>query len=102
MVETKLDGDRLILKCVFDSPKYGKVQCNITIKEGVAVAVFADRRLAKDMYWAERKLGIDEVEYRERLSCVATKYPDKTKEDISKILVKKLEAHNITVLGGKK
>lgn len=94
---TKLEGDEVVLKCVFDSSNYGKVGCTIKIKDEIAMAVFSDRRLAKDMYLAEKKLGIDDVYYKERLSCLATKYPKKTKEEISKLLVKKLDDHNIQI-----
>jgi len=99
---TKLEGDSLTLKCVFDSGQYGKVGCNITIKDGIAVAVFADRRLAKDMYFAEKKLGIDDVYYEERLSCYGTRYPNKTKEEISKLIIKKLDVHNVYVTNERK
>ena len=98
----KVEGDTMTLKCIFDSGEYGKVSCNIKIKDEVALAVFSDRRLAKDMYLVEKKLGIDDVYYKERLSCLGTKYPDKSKEEIAKLLIDKLKEHNISVIGGKK
>ena len=98
---TKLEGDTLKIKSVFDSSKYGKVGCTIKITDGIAIAVFTDRRLAKDMYWAEKKLNIDDVYYKERLSALATKYLNKTKEEIAKIILKKLDTHNVTIKEGK-
>jgi len=97
-METKFDGDELTLAVVFDSANYGKVACKIKIIDGYALAVFSDRRLAKEMYLAEKKLNIDEVFYKERLSALGTKYPNKSKEDIAKDLIKKFEAHNITAV----
>jgi len=100
--QTKVEGDNLTLECIFDSANYGKVGCKIKIKDGLALAVFSDRRLAKDMYLAEKKLNIDDVYYQERLSCLGTKYPNKSKEDIAKLLIKKLDEHNIRIMGGEK
>ena len=87
----------LRIEAVFDSANYGKVACKIKITEGVALAVFSDVRLARDMYFAEKKLGIDDVYLKERVSAMATKYPGKNQKQIAKILTDKLNAHNITV-----
>ena len=92
------ENKELMLECVFDSANYGKVGCKIKIQDGVALAIFTDRRLAKNMYLAEKKLAIDDVYYHERLSALGTKYPGKKKEDIAKILVAKFDKHNIKVM----
>jgi len=97
----KENPNELGIEAVFDSANYGKVACKIKITDGVALAVFSDRRLAKDMYYAEKKLGIDEVHYHERLSALATRYPNKKKEEIMKLLVNKLRAHNVQVIKNK-
>ena len=97
-----MENDFLTIESVFDSSNYGKVHCKIKIHNGFAMAVFSDRRLAKDMYEAEKKLAIDDVYYHERLSALGTKYPGKTKEDIAKIIITKLNAHNVEITKGKK
>ena len=89
--------DELKIEAIFDSANYGKVACKIKINDGMALAVFSDRRLARDMYWAEKQLGIDDVYFQERLSALATKYPGKTKEYIAKVLLDKLKAHNVEI-----
>lgn len=91
------ENKELKLEVVFDSKNYGQVACKIKIVDGLALAVFSDRRLAKDMYLAEKKLGIDDVYFKERLSCLGTKYPNKSKEDIAKHLIKKFDEHNVKV-----
>ena len=96
-MQTVFDGDYLTLKVVFDSSNYGAVSCEIKIRNGLAMAVFSDNRLAKDMYWKEKELAIDDVYYNERASAIGTKYPGKTKEEIAKHLIKKFESHNIKV-----
>ena len=101
-MKAKIEGDTITLKCIFESFQYGKVTCMIKIKDEVALAVFSDNRLAKDMYYAEKKIGIDDVKYQERLSCIGTNYPKKNKEEIAKILMKKFENHNIEYKEGKK
>ena len=94
----KMDKEKeLKIEAIFDSANYGKVSCKIKINDGVALAVFSDRRLAKDMYWAEKQLGIDDVYFKERLSALATKYPGKTKETIAKLLIMKLRKHNVEI-----
>ena len=93
--------NELTLEVVFNSKKYGAVACKINIIDGLALAVFSDRRLAKDMYNKEKELKIDEVYYKERLSCLGTKYPFKTKEEIAKILIKKFDEHNVKVKNAK-
>ena len=96
-MESKYKDEDLKIEAVFDSANYGKVACKIKITDGVALAVFSDRRLARDMYNSEKQLGIDDVYFQERLSALGTKYPGKTKEEIAKILVTKLKAHNIEI-----
>lgn len=91
----------LTLEVVFDSKKYGAVACKITIIDGLALAVFSDRRLAKDMYNKEKELKIDDVYYKERLNCLGTKYPTKSKEEIAKIIMTKFNEHNIKVKNAK-
>ena len=93
----KFEGDELRLEVVFDSANYGKVMCKIKIKDNLALAVFSDRRLARDMYKQEKELAIDDVYFHERLSAIGTKYPNKTKEEIAKHLIKKFNEHNIEV-----
>ena len=95
-MENKEEETRL--EVVFDSANYGKVACKIKIEDGVALAVFSDRRLARDMYEEEKRLGIDDVYFKERLSALATKYPGKSKNEIAKILIKKFDDHNIEVI----
>ena len=97
----KENPDELGIEAIFDSANYGKVACKIKIRDGFALAVFSDRRLARDMYYAEKKLGIDDVQYKERLSALATRYTDKTKEEIITILVNKLREHNVQVIKNK-
>ena len=46
-MESKIEGEELKLEVVFDSANYGKVGCKIKIVDGIALAVFTDRRLAK-------------------------------------------------------
>jgi len=96
-MKTKIKGDELRLEVVFDSANYGKVLCKIKILDNIALATFSDRRLARDMYKKEKDLGIDDVYFHERISAIGTKYPNKTKEEIAKNLVKKFEEHNIGV-----
>lgn len=93
----KVQGEELKLEVMFDSPNYGSVACLIRITDGLAVATFSDRRLARDMYWEEKKLGIDDVYFKERASAIATKYPLLKKEEIAKNLVTKFEKHNVEV-----
>ena len=100
MPKNKFKDDELRLEVMFDSPNYGKVACLIRITNGLAVATFSDRRLARDMYHQEKKLGIDDVYFRERLSALATKYPDLKKEEIAKNLIAKFKEHNVQVKEG--
>ena len=95
------NDNKFIIKAIFDSSNYGKVSCTITIKKGVALAIFSDKRLAKDMYYAEKKLAIDDVYYNERLGALGTKYPGKTSEEIAKMLLIKLKDHNVEVINKK-
>ena len=97
MAETKFSEDELRLEVMFDSANYGKVACLIRIKDGLAMATFSDRRLARDMYRKEKELGIDDVYFRERISAIGTKYPNLKKEEIAKNLVAKFKKHNIEV-----
>jgi len=91
------NSNELRIEAIFDSANYGKVACKIKISDGVALAVFSDRRLARDMYRQEKELAIDDVYFHERLSAIGTKYPNKTKEEIAKILLTKLKAHNVEI-----
>lgn len=95
-----MEDNELKLEVMFNSNNYGQVGCNIKILDGVAVAVFSDRRLARDMYNIEKKLGINEVYFKERLNMLGTKYPNKTKEEIGKILTDKFEEHNHKIIKG--
>ena len=95
-------GNCVIYWSWYISISYNSWPCNIKIFDGVAIAVFSDRRLAKDMYNEEKRLGIDEVYFKERLNCLGTKYPDKTKEEIAKILTTKFQEHNIKIMKNKK
>ena len=97
MAKNNYKEDEIGLEVVFDSANYGKVACKIKIVDGLAVATFSDRRLARDMYHKEKQLGIDDVYFRERLSALATKYPLLKKEEIAKNLILKFRAHNIGV-----
>jgi hypothetical protein len=95
MVEEIPESDGpLKFEVVFNSNNYGVVACNIKITDGVALAFFSDRRLARDMYLVERELKIDDVYFKERLSCLGTRYPNLKKEEIAKIIVDKFEKHN--------
>ena len=91
------DKDKLKIECMFDSPKYGKVACEMRIVDFGCVAKFSDVRLAKDMFLEERKQGNVNQSFQERLSCIIEKYPNKTKEQIAKDILTKLEAHNVYV-----
>ena len=94
-----VDNDNeLRMELVFESKTYGSVACLIKIVDGGAVAVFSDRRLARDMYYAEKKLNIDDVYYKERLNALGTKYPNKTKEEIANILKQKFDRHNEAII----
>ena len=97
MPQNKFKDDELRLEVVFDSANYGKVACKIKIVDGLAIATFSDRRLARDMYHQEKQLGIDDVYFRERLSALGTKYPLLKKEEIAKNLMLKFKEHNIGV-----
>lgn len=97
-METK--EDEIKIEALFNSKNYGQIACNIKIQDGLALAFFSDRRLARDMYFAEKKLGNPYILFKERLSCLGEKYPNKTKEEIAKELIKKFQDHNDIVIQG--
>lgn len=98
----KTKEDELKLEVMFNSANYGQIACNIKILDGVALAFFSDRRLARDMYFAEKRSGNPHISFKERLSCLGENYPNKTKEDIAKELIKKFQEHNDIIIQGTK
>ena len=80
----------------YSTPNYGVVSYKIKISNGVAVWVFSDRRLAKDMYNIKKQNGCD-VYFKERLNMFGEKFEGLTKKEIIQIIAKEhaeLQLHN--------
>ena len=80
----------------YSTPNYGVVSYRIKIANGVAVWVFSDRRLARDMYELKKQEGCD-VYFRERLNMFGEKFEGLTKKEVAQIISKEhaeLMQHN--------
>ena len=73
----------------FSTGKVTKFQ--IVIKDQIAVASFEDRSLARRMVKDDRRRGNKNVMYVERINSAVEKWPGKNKDEITKILSKKLK-----------
>lgn len=62
----------------------------VVIKDNYAVASFNDPYFAHKMVRSENKAGNKNIRYSEQINSAIEKYPGKTKEEIAKIVGKKL------------
>jgi hypothetical protein len=79
----------------YSTPNYGEVAYRINIEDGVAVWIFSDRRLARDMYSIKKQAGNNNVYFQERINAFGEKFPGKTKQEIVEIIFKEHQELNI-------
>lgn len=63
----------------------------VNIMDGVALSVFTDKKLAKELYDAEKNSGNKNVFYDNNSNAFIQQYKGKKKEEISEILQKELK-----------
>jgi len=63
----------------------------VVIRDGYAVASFDDPSFAKKMVRQEESAGNKNVRYHAHLNSAIEKYPDKSRQEITKIITKKLK-----------
>ena len=76
MEEIKLEG-------MFQSPSYGRVGCKVRVIDGVAVAVFSNNKLGKDLAEAEQRKGNKNITWDERSGWLIEKFGAMKKEEIA-------------------
>lgn len=74
----------LKLTVTFKAP-FGLITCLVSIKNNYAITTFKSLKHAREFYANEKEGGAD-VKLVERSNSIVEKYPDKTKEEILKII----------------
>jgi len=80
----------LTLKLTLNDKHEGAVGCIVYVKDKHALARFSNSKVAKRIYFAQKKLG-KKVVFMERVNGFAENFPDKTKEEIIELLKEQLK-----------
>lgn len=84
MEEIKLEG---ILK----SPQFGDVGVKVRVIDEVAVAVFSNPQLGRQIFMAEKANGNKNISFEERRGWLTERYPAMDKQIIANKLMKELK-----------
>ena len=75
--------NKITLKIILKNQKGELVNGEVRIEDGVAVSVFSDKFLAKNLYEAEKKSGNQNVDYNKILNAFVEKFPNLNMQQIA-------------------
>ena len=90
-LQAKGDDDFIAIRGQMQNANTLKIiKFQIVIKDQYAVASFDDPYFARKMVKQENRHGNNNIKYAQKINSAIEKFPDKTKEQIAKIVGKKL------------
>lgn len=91
-LETPGNNDFIVLRGELQNFRTLKVTpFQVVVKDGYAVATFKEFGLAKKMVKEENRKGNMNIKYNQTINSAIEKFPGKKKEEIAKIIGKKLK-----------
>lgn len=97
-LQTNGGGDFNVVKGQLQNFRTLKVvNFQIVIKDQYAVASFDDPTFARKMVESENKAGNLNIKYSKPINSAIEKFPGKKKDEITKIIIKKLQASGANI-----
>ena len=92
------DGDFNVVKGQIQNFKTLKIiNFQVVIKDKYAVASFDDPSFARKMVENENRHGNQNIRYSKQINSAIEKYPGKKKDEITKLIIKKLQSSGANI-----